>query len=205
VARRISHTSKETCHARQNLPAERARRLHTASERHPHLCAYACGNRASPARRQGRARCDACQGGVRRAGTRRYGGAPPSRRPGTRHRQARGVRSVEVGSSVTEGVEPGTPLHRRLSRFPRAAAPAALLAILPYPVRRRVSSPRVAARRCPGPSPVHSGGCGHIPGGIPYGQNTRTRPYRRVYDSAIAQAVACMLPTPSRILSAERG
>ena len=40
---------------------------------------------------------------------------------------------------------------------------------------------------------------------IPYGQKTRTRPYRSIYDSAIAQAVACMLPTPSRILIAERG
>ena len=42
-------------------------------------------------------------------------------------------------------------------------------------------------------------------GYIPYGQKTRTRPYRSIYDSAIAQAVACMLPTPSRILIAKRG
>ena len=70
---------------------------------------------------------------------------------------------MQVDSSVKEGVEPGTPLHRRLRRFPRADALAALFALLPYPVRRRVSSPRVAARRCPGPSPVHSGGCGHTP------------------------------------------
>jgi hypothetical protein len=77
---------------------------------------------------------------------------------------------VEVGSSVKEGVEPGTPVHWRLSRFPRADAPVALLAILPYPVRRRVSSPRGAARRGPGPSPVHFGGCGHTPGGSPRGQ-----------------------------------
>jgi hypothetical protein len=76
-------------------------------------------------------------------------------------------RSVAVSSSVQEVVEPGTPWHRRLRCCPRATAPAALLVILPYPVRRRVSSPRVATRRSPDASPVHSGGCGRTPGGIP--------------------------------------
>jgi len=37
---------------------------------------------------------------------------------------------------------------------------------------------------------------------IPYGQKTRNRLDSSVYDSAIAHASACMLPTPSRILNA---
>jgi hypothetical protein len=57
-------------------------------------------------------------------------------------------RSVAVGSSVQKVVEPGTPVHQRLRRCPRAAAPAALLAILPYPVRRCVSSPGSALHVC---------------------------------------------------------
>src|SRR5262249_52865774 len=53
------------------------------------------------------------------------------------------------------GSRPGTPVPRRLRPLPPADAPAALLAILPYPVPRRASRPPGAARRRPTPSPLH--------------------------------------------------
>jgi hypothetical protein len=74
------------------------------------------------------------------------------------HTQEPGIHALSVSTDVQDeasvqalvraNVEP----FGRVS-FPQATPPASLLAVLPYPVLRRVSSTRVAALRRPSPCP----------------------------------------------------